>query len=169
VHGEIGAGPESSYRCQSDRLCAKPAFARQLSENCVIAPVGNVNDVRRMVAAFRGEGVRAVGVRDPDKPGDDQQGLFALPGQVAPERLLVERDNLEHAEELIDGAINAFDRARAAGLGKEGSAWAEAVFQALAHELGLSRELLADRLTAAWLRHHIEDARELAVAIQQAL
>ena len=104
---------------------------RSLHVNSVIVPVGNTDDVYRMVIAFRKQGVKAIGVRDPDIGANEQDGLLALPGNKAPEALLLSDENVGKAEEFLSGIKDAFDRARAVGLGRSGSAWAKSVCSAL--------------------------------------
>ena len=142
---------------------------RSLHVNSVIVPVGNTDDVYRMVIAFRKQGVKAIGVRDPDIGANEQDGLLALPGNKAPEALLLSDENVGKAEEFLSGIKDAFDRARAVGLGRSGSAWAKSVFSALPSELTSTREAVADRLTLAWLSNHKEEATDLVKDIERLL
>jgi len=142
---------------------------RSLHVNSVIVPVGNTDDVYRMVIAFRKQGVKAIGVRDPDIGANEQDGLLALPGNKAPEALLLSDENVGKAEEFLSGIKDACDRARAVGLGRSGSAWAKSVFSALPSELTSTREAVADRLTLAWLSNHKEEATDLVKDIERLL
>ncbi|MGW9067583.1 ATP-dependent nuclease [Achromobacter animicus] len=140
----------------------------QLFENCCIVPVGNTDDVYRLVRSFRAHEVRAVGVRDPDIGADPPNALFSLPGHLAPESLLLAIPNIVSAGRFMNGIVDALTRALARGHGLQGSERDKAVFSAVAHEMRVSRELLTDRLTLAWLGDHEEEARNLAQQIRQA-
>nr|WP_116576355.1 AAA family ATPase [Ralstonia pickettii] len=142
---------------------------KSILANCSIVPVGNTDDVYRMVTRFRNEGVRAIGVRDPDIGDAPAHGVFSLPGTVAPETLLLSTTNIEAAENLLNGIGDAFDKAKVAGLKFAGSKWAKQVFPALAHEMHISEAVLSDRLTLAWLGSHKEEAEQLVNAIREAL
>lgn len=144
-------------------------YDRALLENTSIIPVGNTDDVQRMVALFRVQGIRAVGVRDPDVGENPVEGMFSLPGERSPEQTLLDIENIQEATRLVDGLQDAFKRARAHGLGYEGAKWAKRVFDVLPHEAGLSIELLADRLTLTWLSNHAEDAVELVRRVNEHL
>lgn len=144
-------------------------YAKGLLANCSIVPVGNTDDVYRMVSRFRTEGVRAIGVRDPDIGDAPAHGIFSLPGDVAPETLLLNQENIQATEALLNGVIDGFEKAKLAGLQLTGSKWAKKVFPALAHEMQISPEMLGDRLTLAWLSAHEDDARDLVVAMNEAL
>lgn len=120
-----------------------------LEQSCIVA-IGNTDDVQRMVKSFKERGVRAIGVRDPDIGENTTLGLFSLPGDQAPESLLLEPNNLTRAESFVSGIKDAFDRAKAQGLGLQGSKWSKKIFEALPGEAGLEPEQLADRLTLAW-------------------
>ncbi len=144
-------------------------FDRALFDGCSIVPVGNVDDVFRLTQAFRAGGCRAVGVRDPDIGDDPPNGVFSLPGNLAPEALLLERENLMAAEALLNGLGEAFERARAVGIGRVGSDWAKHVFRALAIQMGLPIESLSDRLTLSWLTRHRAEAGALVQLINEKL
>lgn len=144
-------------------------FDKKLLANCSIVPVGNTNDVYRMVGRFRGEGVRAIGVRDPDIGDAPADGIFSLPGDLAPESLLLSEKNIEAAEDLLNGIGEAFEKAKLAGLKLAGSKWAKAVFPALAYEIQVPQEVLSDRLTLAWLDKNKQEAAKLVVGISKAL
>jgi ABC-type lipoprotein export system ATPase subunit len=137
--------------------------------NCSIVPVGNTDDVYRLVKHFRAEGVRAVGVRDPDIGDAAAIGIFSLPGDMAPESLLLQQANVNEAEKLLNGVVEAFEKAKVAGGKLQGSSWSKAVFATLANEMELSAERLGDRLTLAWLSAHDDDAKALVQAINAAL
>lgn len=136
---------------------------RNLLEQSCIVPVGNTDDVQRMVNSFREQGVRVIGVRDPDIGENKTSGLLSLPGNKAPETLLLEPDNLDRAESLVNGIRNAFHRAKIQGLDLQGSKWSKKIFEALPNEAGLEPEKLTDRLTLAWFSEPVNDkaAREL--------
>ena len=142
---------------------------RGLLANCSVVPVGNTDDVYRMVARFRGEGVRAIGVRDPDIGDAPADGIFSLPGGIAPESLLLSPENIEATEKLLNGIVEAFEKAKLAGLKLTGSKWAKKVFPALAHELQVSGEVLSDRLTITWMGQHGDEAAQLAASMRAAL
>jgi hypothetical protein len=78
--------------------------------------------------SFREQNIRAVGVRDPDIGEDTATGLFSLPGDKAPESLLLDSDNIARAEKLVNGILNAFDRAKVQGNGFTGSIWSKKIF-----------------------------------------
>jgi len=139
---------------------------RALLESSCIVPIGNTDDVYRMVKSFRAQGVRTIGVRDPDIGDSPDAAILSLPGNKAPESLLLEAENLERAEKYISGLKEAFDCAKAAGLGLHGSAWAKRVFAALEAELGYEKGLLADRLTLAWLGAEDEKSKQLVLDIR---
>lgn len=144
-------------------------FDKNLLANCSVIPVGNTDDVYRMVTRFRSEDVRAIGVRDPDIGDAPNQGMFSLPGEVAPETLLLALENVQAAESYLNGIVDAFERAKLVGLKLTGSKWAKEVFPALAHEMQISTELLGDRLTLAWLGSHEDSAKKLVAAMNAAL
>ncbi|MBY4692771.1 AAA family ATPase [Burkholderia latens] len=144
-------------------------FDKGMLANSTIVPVGNTDDVYRMVNRFRGEGVRAIGVRDPDIGEAPVAGMFSLPGELAPESLLLATDNIKAAETWLDGVGDAFEKAQVAGLKLTGSKWAKQVFPALAHEMQLSEEMLSDRLTLAWLDKNLDKAKALVAAMKAAL
>ena len=144
-------------------------FDRSLLLNASIVPVGNTHDVYRMVQSFRGEGVRAVGVRDPDIGDATGNHVFSLPGDLAPEELLLSEENMAQAEGLMNGIGDAFGRAKIAGIDLTGSKWAKKVFPALASEMGIDTEKLRDRLTLTWLNQNAVAAANLANGIKTAL
>jgi predicted ATPase len=143
-------------------------YDKTILDNSVIVPVGNTDDVYRMVKSFRDGNVRAIGVRDPDIGDDKHNGIFSLPGDQAPESLLLHVDNIKNAEGWINGISDAFGRAKARGIGLTGSKWAKAVFAVLPHEVGCSIDHTSDRLTLSWLASNEEIARRLAKDIRQA-
>lgn len=143
---------------------------RDLFDGCNIVPVGNTSDVYRLTIAFRAEGCRAIGIRDPDIGDAPAEGVLSLPGDAAPETLLLDQANIEACNDgALDGITRAFDRARAAGHGRAGSAWAKAVFPALASAMSLDQERLAERLIDTWIGRHPNETAELVAAIQRAL
>ena len=160
VEDEVG----QSFLCEILRR-----FDKGLLANCSVVPVGNTDDVYRMVARFRTEGVRAIGVRDPDIGDAPADGIFSLPGELAPESLLLEQANIEAAEQLLNGVTDAFERAKVVGLQLAGSARAKKVFPALAHEMQIPTDLLSDRLTLAWLQGHNDEALALVEGMRAAL
>jgi AAA ATPase domain len=139
--------------------------------NACIVPVGNTHDVYKLVQTFREEGVRAVGVRDPDIGDAPASHVFSLPGNCAPEALLLAASNITDAETIINGVSAALDRAKIAGLGHPvaGSQWAKKVFPALAAEMTIEPGKLRDRLTLAWLTKNELDATKLVSRIKEAL
>lgn len=146
-------------------------FAADLLRGGTIVPIGNSVDVQRMVGHLRAQGVSAVGIRDADQGSAETQGLFSLPGDSAPEELLLAEDNVRRAEGLLSGVYDAAQRARVQGHGLSGSAAAKRVLAGLASELGLARELVADRLTLAWLAETKwqEECRNLVAGIRSAI
>ena len=140
-----------------------------LLRNACIVPVGNTHDVYQLVQTFRGEGVRAIGVRDPDIGEAPGHYVFSLPGDLAPEELLLAVANVAAAEGLINGVVEAFGRAKIAGIGLAGSKWAKKVFPALASEMGIEPEKLRDRLTIAWLGSNVVEAQHLVARIKAAV
>jgi hypothetical protein len=95
--------------------------------------------------------------------------MFSLPGNLSPEQTLLQEENIAEATNLIDGLQDAFERAKVHGLGYEGSKAAKRIFEVLPHEAGLEKELLADRLTIAWLNRNNEEARQLVASITDSL
>ncbi len=144
-------------------------YAKNILANCSVVPVGNTDDVYRMVTRFRAEGVRAIGVRDPDIGDAPADGIFSLPGNVAPETLLLDQENVQATEAFLNGITEAFDKAKLAGLQLTGSKWAKQVFPALAHEMQVPLAMLGDRLTLTWLAAHEEDAKSLVAEMNAAL
>lgn len=144
-------------------------YDRAILNNACIVPVGNTDDVYRLVKSFRSEGVHAVGVRDPDIGAGADNHVFSLPGDLAPEALLLDRINVDAAEQFMNGVVDAFERAKVAGLGRVGSKWAKAVYPALAHEMGITMDMLRDRLTLAWLNRNSAQAQQLVARIKDAL
>lgn len=135
-------------------------FDRNLLQSASIVPVGNTHDVYRLVQTFRGEGIRAIGVRDPDIGDDVANHVFSLPGDKAPEELLLATANIEASTRLRDGIQQAFELASVAGLQMTGSKRAKAVFPALANQMSMEVEELRYILTMAWL-----DLNEAAVKL----
>lgn len=123
---------------------------RSLLEQSSIVPIGNTKDVLRTVKSFREQNIRAVGVRDPDIGEDTATGLFSLPGDKAPESLLLDSENIARAEKFVDSIIEAFERAKVQGNGLTGSKWSKKIFEVLPNEAGIDVDHLADRLTLAW-------------------
>jgi len=144
-------------------------YNRSLFDNACVVPVGNTDDVSRMVKSLKTQQVKAVGVRDPDIGANQETGLLSLPGEKAPEELLLSDENVLDAEKVLCGITDAFSRAKASGLGLTGSKWAKKVFSALPGELSASREFISDRLTLAWLSRHESEARILVEQIEKAL
>jgi hypothetical protein len=142
---------------------------KDLLGNTAVIPIGNTDDVQRMVTMFRNQGIQAIGVRDPDIGDNPVDGMFSLPGNLSPEQTLLQEENIAEAAKLIDGIQDAFERAKVHGLGFEGSKAAKRIFEVLPHEVGLEKELLADRLTIAWLNIHNENARQLVASIKDRL
>jgi len=136
---------------------------RTLLENTCIVPIGNTRDVLEMVTSFEKQGIRAIGVRDPDIGQNESLKLFSLPGNKAPESLLLDSENLERAEDLVNGIQDAFDKAKQKGLNLQGSKWDKAVLDALSDEVGLQKDKLMDRLTLAWFNESAnnQEAKEL--------
>jgi hypothetical protein len=142
---------------------------RPVFDNTCVVPVGNTDDVNRMVKSLRTQQVKVIGVRDPDIGANEEAGLLSLPGEKAPEELLLGNENIEEAEKVLSGITDAFNRAKASGLGLAGSKWAKKVFSALPGELSASREFISDRLTLAWLARHESEAKVLVGQIEKAL
>ncbi len=142
-------------------------YDKAIFDSSAIVPVGNTDDVYRMVKSFRESGVRAIGVRDPDIGDEKIAGIFSLPGNQAPESLLLDAENIRNAETYINGIGAAVEKAKARGIGLTGSKWAKAVFTGLPHEIGYTAELTSDRLTLSWLASNDEVARNLASEIRQ--
>ena len=146
-------------------------FSPALRNDASIVEVGSDEDVRRLVEKFRGQGVRAVGVRDPDIGGDLAIGMFSLPGNLSPEEVLLEHGNVARADGIYPGLREAVDRASARGAGYQGSARAKRVMRALPSELGKPEDFISDRLSIAWLNDpgNHEAARQLARQLQELL
>lgn len=144
-------------------------YDKPLLLNASIVPVGSTHDVYQLVQTFRSEGVRAIGVRDPDIGGAPAKHVFSLPGDLAPEQLLLADANIAAAESLINGVGDAFGRAKPAGFGLTGSKWAKQVFPAVAREMDIAQEKLRDRLTLAWLDVNKTTAQELINGIRTAV
>lgn len=144
-------------------------FDRSLLENASIVPVGNTHDVYQLVQTFRSEGVRAIGVRDPDIGDSPGSYVFSLPGDEAPEELLLSTANVAALEGLMNGASEAFDRAKVAGLNLTGSKRAKKVFPAFASEMGIEPEKLRDRATMAWLETNGVEAKNLVTRMRSAI
>lgn len=123
---------------------------RSLLEQSSIVPVGNTKDVLLMVKSFREQNIRAVGVRDPDIGEDTATGLFSLPGDKAPESLLLDPENIARAEQYVNGIKDAFERAKVQGHSLTGSKWSKKIFEVLPNEIRIGVDHLADRLTLAW-------------------
>lgn len=126
-------------------------FNRQLANSSTIVAIGSKDDVGRMTRHFRAQGMRCVGVRDPDTGADPQNGLLSLPGTTSIEEILLEGANLQRTEVLLSGVIAAEGRARVRARDLTGAAAAKRTFEALCEELGAEEDALADRLTLGWL------------------
>ena len=138
---------------------------RDLLKSCAIVPIGDKRYVQKTVAAFRENEVHCIAVRDPDVGENEELGLLSLPGDKAPETLLLESENLERAERFINGIQKIFEVAQIEGLDKQGSQWSKKVFDALASELRLEKTLLINRLILAWFSD--SDNNEAAKALIQ--
>lgn len=141
-------------------------FDRPLLQNACIVPVGNTHDVYRLVQTFRGEGIRAVGVRDPDIGHDPQHHVFSLPGDLAPEELLLSDANIASAEKLRNGMAHAYEHTKIVGVHLTGSKRAKAIFPALGEQMGMELEELRFVLTLAWLEVNGSAANELVERIK---
>lgn len=146
-------------------------YSDALRDGSSVIDVGSDDDVRRMLARFRVQGARAVGVRDPDVGEDEATGLFSLPGNMAPEQILLTQENVQRADALFSGFSRAVERASAQGVGYEGARRAKRVFQALCNEMQKSPEFISDRLVLAWLNDEANQdaARDLTERIVRAL
>jgi hypothetical protein len=142
---------------------------RKLRDQCVIVPVGNTDDVRRMTEALRAQGIRAVGVRDGDTGGDAAGALLSLPGGAPPEAVLLAAANIAATEAHIDGLGAACEIAKSRAIGVEPNKIAKTQLKLLADEIAISPELLTDRLTVTWLVAHTADAKELVNQIRAGL
>lgn len=112
--------------------------------------------------------VRAVGVRDPDIGPSPADGMFSLPGDAAPESLLLSDANIAAAGDFLNGISACFSKAKAAGIGHAGSEWSKRVFPSLAHEMDLTPRELAYRLMMIWLNSNSAAATSLANEIDTA-
>lgn len=146
-------------------------FSGAMLANATIVEVGSAHDVARMVARLRGQGVRAVGVRDPDQGAAPAQGLFSLPGALSPEELLLGNANVVRTEGLLHGITAAVELARVQGQGLQGAAQAKKVFAALCKQLNAAEDFVSDRLTLGWLSDAgtAVHCAALVQAVQQAL
>lgn len=144
-------------------------YDRQLLESCAIVAVGNDDDVRRMTIAMREQRLRVIGVRDPDQGDNPAAHLLTLPGDLAPETMLLTGENIARAERLISGLTDAFRRAEVAVRHLNGTERFKSLFALLPDEVNLSKENLADRLTFAWLEHYGADGQQLAARIRTML
>jgi predicted ATPase len=145
-------------------------LAPDLLKSATIIQIGSSADVQRMVDRLRGQGVRAVGIRDPDQGDAPSQGLFSLPGDCSPEQLLLDDNNLGRAEKLLGGIKAAACRAKVQGHGYAGSEAAKRIFAGLCSELEMSSDFIADRLTLALLSETAweEESKRLLVSLRQA-
>ncbi|MGO9830211.1 MAG: ATP-dependent nuclease [Myxococcaceae bacterium] len=171
----------ASMRSNKDLLLVEDEVARQflleilrrnnraLLTNSEVVPLGSADDVRRNVEALREQRVRAVGVRDADVGEQFEKGLLSLPGDMAPEVLLLDPANIARASGHIADLQMAFERAEVRGQGLQGTKKAKKVFNALCDEVGMPAALLSDRLTLAWLEENAEGAAALAERIEQCL
>jgi hypothetical protein len=143
-------------------------FDKTLLQSSSIAPVGNTHDVYRLVQTFRSEGIRAIGVRDPDVGAATAKHIFSLPGDMAPEELLLTSTNIAAAEKYRNGLAEAFALSVVSGLKFAGSKRAKAIFPALADQMDMSVEDLRYVLTLVWLESHSDDAKALLSNIRSA-
>jgi predicted ATPase len=146
-------------------------FAPDLLRDAVMIDLGSAQDIQRMVARLRPQGVRAVAIRDGDHGEHAAAGLLAFPGGAAPETLLLEGANIARAETFIGGIRDAYERARVAGAGYAGTQQVKRIFGALAREAGLDPGFVSDRLTLAYLSDtgNATAAEELVRRIRTAL
>jgi len=121
------------------------------------------------VKSLREQGVCAVGVRDPDVGPDSATGLFSLPGDQAPEALLLDSNNLTKAENHINGIKDAFETARVLGHDSKRAQWHKKVLSGLANELGEYENNIIDRLILAWLSDENEAAKKVTEEIRTCL
>ena len=139
-------------------------------DNSSIVAVGNTDDVKKLVDAFRSEGVRAVGVRDGGIGSAAADHLFSLPGGSAPEIVLLGPENIAAAEPLVNGVTAARANAEMAAAAISGASQrAKAIFPALANEMGLTIDQLRGYLTAAWMNSNATQVTKLVEAILTAL
>lgn len=140
---------------------------RDLLQQCGVVSVGSDAEVRRLSANFRNAGVRAVGVRDGDNGESGDPWLLALPGDAAPESVLLADANVARAEEtLVHGAQEAYQRAAIVGHGYRGAERDKRILSQMAREMAMPDEDLAARLTQTWLLDHREEAAALARQIK---
>jgi len=144
-------------------------FDRKFLDQSCIVPIGNNDDVARIVGKFNQNGVNAVGVRDPDTGEYQGANLFSFPGNMAIESILIEEGNLNSVAAFISDIKPAFDRAKAQGAGYDGSKKDKKILEALSGELSIEPHFLNDRLILAWLNNHNEEARTLVGNIKAGL
>ena len=143
-------------------------FDKPLLKSASIAPVGNTHDVYRLVQTFRSEDIRAIGVRDPDIGASPKNHVFSLPGDKAPEELLLSDTNIKAAEKWRNGIEAAFGLACVTGLKLTGSKRAKAIFPALADQMDMEVEELRYVLTTTWLETHADEAKALLLRLREA-
>jgi hypothetical protein len=142
---------------------------RALFDGATIVPVGSGPEVGRLNKSLSGRGVRVVSVRDADQGSDPDNGLFSLPGNSCPESLLLGAENILRADRIEAGLRDAWRRAGSRGIGYAGSQRDKRILKGLAEEMNMDEEVIADRLTLAWLEQHDVEARNLVKAIATAL
>lgn len=143
-------------------------FDRTLYKNIAIVPVGNTDDVYRLVRKFRDGKIRAIGVRDPDIGEDTICHVFSLPGDLSPEELLLNDANIEVTETLRDGMGKAFAQASVGVQHLSGNKRAKALLPALAGYMEMESEDLRAVLTQAWLDKNRPECKSLVEKIKSA-
>jgi hypothetical protein len=142
---------------------------RDLLDHCGVVAVGSDAEVRRLTSNFRAAGVRAVAVRDGDTGESGEPWLLCLPGNAAPESVLLSQENVSKAEStLVSGALAAYQRAAIVGHGLGDSERDKKILPQMARELAMPDEELAARLTQTWLLAHRDEATALAGQIKHA-
>jgi hypothetical protein len=145
---------------------------RDLLKSSTIIPLGDTKIIQEFVSLFRNNEVHCIGVRDPDIGEDRTRSLFSLPGDKAPEILLLASENLNRAEQnILNGIGKAFERAKSEGLtyDRESKKF-KAIMRGLASELEVTEEELVTQLIRAWFLEsdNVEAAKSLIHRIIEA-
>ncbi len=145
---------------------------RFLFEQAVVVEVGDRKRVFESVEILRSNGIRVVGVRDPDVIGQDpSQHMLSLPGGQPLECLLLESENLKRASTEINRLEDAFTRAESRCVDQKATDLCKCKIDALSTELNRDKRELVELLIRAWLKvpRNLDNAGNLVRKIRETL
>ncbi|PJZ57232.1 ATP-dependent nuclease [Leptospira barantonii] len=146
-------------------------YNRSLFENTTIIPVGNTDDVKKMVTLFYSEGQRVIGIRDADIGESPDESLFSLPGQSCIEKELLDEANIIAAEQFLNGITTAFKKCSALVSQQQLSATdkSKKIFNMIFPELSITEAKFMDRIILCWIETHKDEIKNFVQKIANKL